>query len=99
MSFEEVLDKYVILPEKPNLEERRKGIRDFVENFGLNEVNAAILYEYNQCEPLILPRREDGTCVYLDKSTGLSWDIYLQTFTGDFIFAIWEMNYQRFRKW
>ncbi|NMB97333.1 MAG: hypothetical protein GYA02_12115 [Clostridiaceae bacterium] len=82
LSFEEVLDKYVILPEKPNLEERRKGIRDFVENFGLNEVNAAILYEYNQCEPLILPRREDGTCVYLDKSTGLCGIFTYRPFTG-----------------
>ncbi|HHV95914.1 MAG TPA: YkgJ family cysteine cluster protein [Clostridiaceae bacterium] len=82
MGLKEVLDKYVVLPEKPDLEKRRKGIKDFMVNFGLDEVKAAILYEYNQCEPLILPRREDGTCVFLDLSTNLCGIFEYRPFTG-----------------
>lgn len=82
IDLNEVLEKYIVLPAKPDLEQRRKGIKDFVENFGLDEVKAAIMYEYNQCEPLILPRREDGTCEFLDRSTGLCQIFHYRPITG-----------------
>ena len=82
MGLKEVIDKYIVLPQKPDLEKRRKGIKDFMMNFGLDEVKAAIMYEYNQCEPLILPRREDGTCVFLDINTKLCGIFAYRPFTG-----------------
>jgi len=82
MELEEVLRKYIVLPSKPDLGERRRGIKDFIRTCGLDETKAAIMYEYNQCEPLILPRREDGTCEFLEKSTGLCQIFYYRPFTG-----------------
>lgn len=82
LSFDDVIKKYIILPNKPDLEEREKGIEDFNKTFGLDEINAAIMYEYNQCEPLILPRRDDGTCEFLDVKTGLCEIFEYRPFTG-----------------
>ena len=82
MQFNDVLKKYIVLPNKPDLKERYKGIKDFVRTCGLDETKAAIMYEYNQCEPLILPRRKDGTCEFLDQATGLCGIFSYRPFTG-----------------
>jgi len=71
LSLYKVLEKYIVFPQKPNLNSRRDGIKEFVNMCGLSKSEAALLYEYNQCEPLILPRKKDGTCSFLNNQTGL----------------------------
>ncbi|HOJ12625.1 MAG TPA: YkgJ family cysteine cluster protein [Clostridiales bacterium] len=82
LELNDVLSRYVVLPERPDLDERCRGIEDFMRTCGLDETEAAIMYEYNQCEPLILPRKKDGTCEFLDKKTGLCTIFNYRPFTG-----------------
>ncbi len=81
LSLKEICDKYIVFPRKPDLNSRRKGIKEFMNMCGLTKEEAALLYEYNQCEPLILPRKKDGTCTFLDNETGLCTIYAYRTFT------------------
>ena len=71
LTLNEILEKYIVLPQKPNIDARKSSIKDFIKMCDVSLTEAAALYEYNECEPLILPRKEDGTCVFLDNATGL----------------------------
>ena len=71
LKLDEIMEKHVVLPRKPDIRSRNAGIGDFVKTCNLSFIEAAMLYEYNQCEPLILPRKGDGTCSFLDNATGL----------------------------
>jgi len=53
------------LPPVPTAEERRKAIRDMVRQDGFTPEQAALLYDHNRAEPIILKSKRDGTCVLL----------------------------------
>lgn len=97
--LDEIWEKYIVLPQKPNIHLRAKGIAEFMDMCGLSKDEAAMLYEYNQCEPLILPRKKDGTCAFLDNRTGLCTIYEYRPFTcglyictmGDELSMIQEM--------
>ena len=101
LKMDEIIKKHIILPQKPDINFRKSAISDFMRAGKLSYTEAAILFEYNQCEPLILPRKEDGTCVYLDNKKGLctiygqvyrpyTCNLYICTM-GDELSAIQEM--------
>ncbi len=55
----------IVLPEKPDLEARRKALTELRRTNGLTELEAALIYEYNNSEPLILARQQGGACLFL----------------------------------
>lgn len=60
------LRNQLVLPERPDLSQRSKDIRETMTQFGISEPEATFLYDINRAEPLALPRREDGVCRYLE---------------------------------
>lgn len=83
LSLNEVVEKFTVLPTKPDLDARRKGVRDFMKTCDTDIVQASILYDYNQCEPLLIPRRKNGTCIFLQEGSGLCSIFEYRPFTGD----------------
>lgn len=62
-------DNDLIIPEKPDLDTRKKGIRDLENNSMNNSMNheeATLIYEYNNSEPVILKKKQDGECIFLE---------------------------------
>lgn len=58
-------DGCVVLPEEPDLEARRKSLLELQRTNGLTKLEASLIYEYNNSEPLILAKQEDGACLFL----------------------------------
>lgn len=65
ISLEEASQGTVTLPEKPDINLRRKAIREMSKAASISETEAAILYEYNNAEPIILAKQEKGECLFL----------------------------------
>ncbi len=65
LTIDELPQSMLVLPEAPSLERREKAIRDLIREHGFSELNATLLYEYNNAEPAILSRNDDGTCRFL----------------------------------
>ena len=55
----------LILPDKPDMDFRRKAIREMCEWTNISELEATLLFEYNNAEPLILARQASGECCFL----------------------------------
>lgn len=62
---EKLQDSGIVLPEKPDLEARRKSLLELQRTNGLTGLEAAVIYEYNNSEPLILAKQKDGACLFL----------------------------------
>ena len=56
------------LPCAPSPVTRRDAIRDLVRQHGLGETVAAVLYEYNNAEPITLARGGNGACRLLKEN-------------------------------
>ncbi len=63
---EELFSRYVDLPDRPDIEERRAAIADMMRQHDLDRVTASLLYEYNTAEPVRFAKAEDKGCVFLD---------------------------------
>lgn len=61
-------DTSILLPDKPDLEARRKSLLELKRTNGLSELEAALIYEYNNAEPLILSKLENGACLFLEEA-------------------------------
>lgn len=101
LKVDDIIKKHVTLQQKPDINARKSAIGDFMRMGEISFSEAAVLYEYNQCEPLILPRKKDGTCIFLDNESGLctiygqvyrpyTCNLYICTM-GDELSAIQEM--------
>lgn len=101
MEIDKIIEKYLTLPQRPDINFRKSAIGDFMRMGEISFREAAMLYEYNQSDPLILPRKEDGTCAFLDNEKGLctiygqeyrpyTCDLYICTM-GDELSIIQEM--------
>ena len=55
----------VVLPDKPDMGFRRKAIREMCEWTSISELEATLLFEYNNAEPLTLARQASGACCFL----------------------------------
>ena len=60
------METHLTAPTPPSLEARKRGIRDLTRMNGLSSREAAILYEFNQAEPITPKKRTDGGCTFLD---------------------------------
>ena len=61
---------FVVLPERPDLEQRRRTIADMARQHGLTASQATMLYEHNNGEPPLLAKKgaggpTAGPCVFL----------------------------------
>lgn len=65
MSFEEASREILILPEKPDISSRRKAIAEMSKSSDIAPIEAAVLYEYNNAEPIILGKQAGGECCFL----------------------------------
>lgn len=65
IGFKEASEKLLILPEKPNIASRRKAVAEMSASCGITPLEAAILYEYNNAEPIILGKQAGGECCFL----------------------------------
>lgn len=62
---EESYDSCIVLPEKPCKETRQKALAELQRTNGLKKLEASLIFEYNNAEPLILSRQQDSTCLFL----------------------------------
>ena len=60
-----VAAQLLTLPEKPDIAARRKAIREMSAAAGITQLEAILLYEYNNAEPIILKKQESGECCFL----------------------------------
>ncbi len=57
MSFEQAVQGVLVLPEKPDMAFRRKAIREMSSAASITLLEAALLFEYNNAEPIILAKQ------------------------------------------
>lgn len=67
ISFEQAVQSVLVVPEKPDLAFRRKAIREMAQSASITQLEAALLFEYNNAEPIILARKagKDVACCFL----------------------------------
>ncbi|HOQ06845.1 MAG TPA: hypothetical protein PK127_04245 [Clostridiales bacterium] len=56
---------FLVLPDKPDMAFRRKAIKEMCGWTSISELEATLLFEYNNAEPLILSRQASGECCFL----------------------------------
>ncbi len=57
MSFEQATQSVFVLPERPDIDFRRKAIREMGKTAGITPLEATLLFEYNNAEPIILAKQ------------------------------------------
>lgn len=57
-------ESHLMLPAMPDLAARRKGISELQQQACITEMEAAVLYEYNQSEPVSFIHNEADRCFY-----------------------------------
>lgn len=57
ISFEQAIQSTLVLPEKPDMAFRRKAILEMAQSASIKPLEATILFEYNNAEPIILARK------------------------------------------
>jgi Fe-S-cluster containining protein len=65
LTIEQLFDKWVTRPDPPDIDERRNAIRDLERQQKVSSEVAALLYEYNQAEPIRFAKSEAGSCLFL----------------------------------
>lgn len=65
ISFDKAAKDFLVLPEKPDLSLRRKAIGEMSKAADITQLEAALLYEYNNAEPIILAKQDNGECCFL----------------------------------
>lgn len=66
ISFEQASQSILVLPEKPDIDARRKSIKEMSESTSITTLEATLLYEYNNAEPIILAKQDGGECCFLE---------------------------------
>lgn len=64
-SLDELKSKYLIIPEPIEASSRRKSIAEMAMTPGMSGIESVLLYEYNNAEPLILNKQDNGDCCLL----------------------------------
>ena len=60
--------QFLNYPRKPHLNHRKKSLKELSQLFGLSEFEAAIFYEYNNSEPVVLCKNDKGKCIFHNNS-------------------------------
>lgn len=58
IDFSQAIQSILVLPERPDLDFRRKAIKEMAQSASISTLEAALLFEYNNAEPIILARRD-----------------------------------------
>lgn len=64
--FEQAAGSVLILPEKPDMSFRKKAIKEMAKAASISELEATLLFEYNNAEPVILSKQAGGECCFLN---------------------------------
>lgn len=63
MSLDTLVETTLVLPEKPDLTERREAIASLARDSGTDTTTAALLFEFNSAEPITFQRSANGVCL------------------------------------
>jgi len=66
MDFGQAAGSVLLLPDKPDIAFRRKAIREMAESASISKLDATLLFEYNNAEPIILAKQAGGECCFLE---------------------------------
>ena len=58
-------DRHVCLPARPDLAARRGAVRDLARQHGLQDLEAVLIYEHNNSQPVTMARESPGPCLLL----------------------------------
>jgi Fe-S-cluster containining protein len=61
---EDFVEKYLDLPEPPNVGAKRKATEELIRQHGFDPLEAALIYEFNHAEPVTFRRDETGACLF-----------------------------------
>ena len=64
----ELFSTYLELPERPDINGRRKAIVELARDNSLDSTTAALLFEYNNAEPINLRKGLSGSCKFLENN-------------------------------
>ncbi len=64
----ELFSTYLELPEPPDIHRRRKAIAELARDNSLDSTTAALLFEYNNAEPINLRKGLNGSCMFLENN-------------------------------
>lgn len=65
ISFDQAAGSILQLPEEPDLTARKKAIAEMSKSSDITLLEANVLYEYNNAEPIILSKQNGGECCFL----------------------------------
>ncbi len=65
INFEQAAGSILSLPEKPDIPIRHKSIKEISASASITLLEATLMYEYNNAEPIILSRQNSGECCFL----------------------------------
>jgi len=65
LNLEQACKELFIMPEKPDITARRKAIREMSKTADITQLEATLLFEYNNAEPIILAKQDMGECCLL----------------------------------
>jgi Fe-S-cluster containining protein len=68
IGFDEAVNNVFTLPEKPDMAFRKKAIKEMARSASISELEATLLFEYNNAEPVIMAKKPDLQCCFLDDS-------------------------------
>lgn len=66
--FSKAIQSILVLPEQPDLKFRQKAIKEMSESASITILEATLLYEYNNAEPIILAKQDSGECCFLQQN-------------------------------
>lgn len=68
INFEQASHNILVLPEKPEIALRRKAIKEIKQSASITTLEATLVYEYNNAEPIILAKQKAGECCFLENN-------------------------------
>ena len=68
IGFDEAVKTILTLPEKPDMAFRKKAVKEMTRSASITELEAALLFEYNNAEPIIMAKKADMRCCFLNSN-------------------------------
>lgn len=66
IDFDQAVQSTLVLPEKPDVAFRRKAILEMAQSSSITPLEATLLFEYNNAEPIILASKNREVCCFLE---------------------------------
>lgn len=68
IGFDEASKTVLTLPEKPDMAFRRKAIKEMARSASITELEATLLFEYNNAETVIMAKKANMQCCFLNNN-------------------------------